>query len=238
MTIAEQIVQAKEDYDAVYDARKKAEYDAFWDMILNNGNRTDFEYAFAYWGAEYIRPPMKIVPSNSRSIGMFKDNNLLKKVEAEYFDLSNCNVNDTSTTQGNYMTFARCQYIEEIEDIGMKAGYYYQTYAWCYRLKTIAVVRSNENTLYTDAFRGCDDLENITVEGIIGKDIDFKHCKKLTLLSLANILNHLKDFTGTGEEYTRTLTLSQESVDILNEDTESWIASMLEAQKKWVLTIV
>jgi hypothetical protein len=238
MTIAEQIVQAKEDYDAVYDAGKKAEYDALWDMVLNKRGRTDFEYAFAYWGAEYIRPPMKIVPSNSRSIGMFKDNNSLKKVEAEYFDLSNCNVNDTSTTQGNYMTFARCQYIEEIEDIGMKAGYYYQTYAWCYRLKTIAVVRSNENTMYTDAFRGCNDLENITVEGIIGKDIDFKSCKKLTFASLVNILNHLKDFTGTGEEYTRTLTLSQASVDILNEDTPSWIGSMLGTQKKWNLTIV
>ena len=246
MTLAEKLQLIAENEQRVFDAGveqgKQAEYDAFWHMILNNGKRTDFEYAFAYWGAEYIRPPMKIVPSNSRSIGMFKDNNSLKKVEAEYFDLSNCNVNDTSTTQGNYMTFARCQYIEEIEDIGMKAGYYYQTYAWCYRLKTIAVVRSNENTLYTDAFRGCDDLENITFEGTIGNNISFASSSKLSLASVSNIVLHLADFSATDTgasqgSYSHTLTLSLKAWNNIDSTEADSLFSIVDS-KKWNLSTV
>ena len=33
--------------DDVYAAGKKAEYDAFWDVCQNNGERNDYQYAFA-----------------------------------------------------------------------------------------------------------------------------------------------------------------------------------------------
>jgi hypothetical protein len=48
MDIAERTLQIKEDFDKVYEAGKKAEYDDFWDAFQKYGNRTDYNAAFAY----------------------------------------------------------------------------------------------------------------------------------------------------------------------------------------------
>ena len=40
MDIAEKVLRAKTDLDDVYEAGKKAEYDAFWDEYQDYGNRT------------------------------------------------------------------------------------------------------------------------------------------------------------------------------------------------------
>jgi hypothetical protein len=65
MTITEQITRAKADYDEVYQAGKKAEYDAFWDSYQQNGERTDYRYAFCGigWTENNLRPkhPIKVV---------------------------------------------------------------------------------------------------------------------------------------------------------------------------------
>lgn len=236
MTIAEQIVQAKEDYDAVYDAGKQAEYDALWDAYQRNGNRTDYRYAFAGlgWNGDTLKPKYSISPIYTDDMFSRNSNDIdLKDV------LDKCGVVlDTSRATSMRNTFnitslLKIPTISVVSATNTDNLFYHSG-----RLVTVEKVIVTENTTYKGWFTSCGKLENITFEGIIGENIDFKSCKKLTLDSLINILNHLKDFTGTDEEYTRTLTLSQESVDILNEDSQSWIASMLEAQKKWALTIV
>ena len=47
MSIAEKLTTAAENVAKVYDAGKKAEYDAFWDSFQSNGNRTNYHTAFA-----------------------------------------------------------------------------------------------------------------------------------------------------------------------------------------------
>ena len=61
MSIADQIIRAKNDYDEVYASGKKAEYDRFWDAYQDYGNRVQYPYAFYNWGDEEFKPKYPII---------------------------------------------------------------------------------------------------------------------------------------------------------------------------------
>ena len=71
MTIAEKIARAKTDYDEVYEAGKKSEYDTLWDNLQKNGERTHYSGAFAYtgWNDKNYNPKYPISPNHQEGIG-------------------------------------------------------------------------------------------------------------------------------------------------------------------------
>ena len=80
--------------------------------------------------------------------------------------------------------------LEEIEDLGMQAGGYYETFSNCRSLHTIAVVRTQAETTWKSAFANCSALENLTIEGTIGQDgFSVRYSTKLSKASLLSILN-------------------------------------------------
>jgi hypothetical protein len=217
--------------DKVYEAgMSKAESD-FWDGILDNGNRVFFEYAFYSWGAEYIRPNRKIVPT-SRVLRMFQDCIHLKKVESQYFDLSiSASTDSTNSNNGNGYVFQGCSELEEIEDIGMRAGYYSSTFRNCGKLHTIAVIRSTAETMYNGAFTNCTSLENITISGVIGQNgLNVSTCTKLTHDSLMSIINALEDYSEDTSGTVWKVTLGTANIKKLT-DAEQEIAN----NKGWVI---
>ena len=48
MTIADKLVVVADNQQKVYDAGAKSENDRFWDVFQDNGNRANYQYAFAY----------------------------------------------------------------------------------------------------------------------------------------------------------------------------------------------
>lgn len=58
MSIADKLLQAKQDLDDVYEAGQKSEYDRFWDAFQQNGERTNYCYAFAgsAWTTDNLNP--------------------------------------------------------------------------------------------------------------------------------------------------------------------------------------
>jgi hypothetical protein len=58
MSIADKLLQTKQDIDDVYEAGKEAEYNRFWDAFQQNGERTNYCYAFAGsgWSTENLNP--------------------------------------------------------------------------------------------------------------------------------------------------------------------------------------
>ena len=54
-----QIAELEQDVTEAFEEGKKAQYDEFWDSITQNGERTDYIYAFNRWRKEYIRPNRK-----------------------------------------------------------------------------------------------------------------------------------------------------------------------------------
>lgn len=186
-----------EKVDDVYEAGQTQGERVMWDNLTNYNTKTDYEKFFSESGYEYITPPYKIYPKYTRSANQtFVEAKRLKKLEADYFDFSQ-KTKGTGTQTAYYYTFYNCSNLEEIEDIGMQADYgYTTTFANCTKLKKIACVRSDENTLYNgEVFNYCYELEDITFEGVIGQNgLDFKWSKKLTYDSCHSIFTHLKDF--------------------------------------------
>lgn len=197
--------------DAVYDKGRTDEWSDFWDIVQNNGTRTNYEYAFRYWNCEYIHPKYKVVPvEGTGRTRVFADNDKLKKVEKKFFDFSRATAVNQSTA--NYFTFYYCSELEEVEDIGLIGDYYTSTFFRCEKLHTIELLKSNENTTYNTAFNYCGSLQNIVFDGVIGQNIDFKWSPLLTAKSLNNITEHLKDFTGTGNSATITFNTKIEAI--------------------------
>ena len=219
MSIAEKLTTIAENLPKVYDSGVDKGEGNVWDIIQNFGTRPTYDYCFFNWrGVEYIRPKYKVVyPENTsgdtfRSV--FENCYKLKKIEAKYFDFSNRTPNTSASSTGcNYATFRNNGRLEEIEDIGLQAGGYYFTWGWCQKLHTIAVMRCVKDGTYYSPFTQCYELQNITIEGVIGNNISFADCSKLTIESLRSIISALYDFVENCETETRTLTLHQNAYD-------------------------
>lgn len=123
-------------------------------------------------------------------------------------DFSKAILDETVTGTGEipYQTFAYCRNQERIPDMNIPIQYYYTfTFRTCYA-KKIDIIRVAENTNYSNTFSGCVYLEEVTFEGIIGKNISFAN-SPLLVACTKHIIEHLKDYAGTDKEYTYTLTL-------------------------------
>jgi hypothetical protein len=169
----------------------------FWDIIQQNGNRTDYQSAFKNWSAEYIRPKYKVIPTVvNGATTTFEYCKQVKKIEAKHFDFSQKPTGNNNNA-GYYCTFNGCSKIEEIEDIGLIPQYvYYQTFGYNNKLHTIAKIGSDVNTKYQNTFKECGELQNLTIDGIIGQNgFDIHWSTKLSAESLASIINALSTTT-------------------------------------------
>ena len=199
--------------DEVY--AKGKEY--IWEVVQQGGARTDYAYAFTMWDIDYIRPKYKVIPTGVGTGNQTFAKSKIKKIEKEYFDFSQ-KPRGANQSQGWYYMFSACSNLEVIEDIGMQPDFgYVYTYPYSYKLHTIEVIRSDENTTWNNAFLDTIGLMNITIEGKIGqKGFNVKSCKKLTKASLLSILKALSlDITTT-----TTITFSTIHQSIIETDTD------------------
>lgn len=62
MSLADKLTTVAENVPKVFDAGKNAEYDRFWDDFQQNGNRTNYRYAFFNWSDANYNPkyPIKL----------------------------------------------------------------------------------------------------------------------------------------------------------------------------------
>lgn len=178
MSIADKILQAKADYDDVYEAGAKSEYDRFWDTLQANGDRVNYAYAFAYnrFSDENYNPKHPIVTKSGTT-------------PSRYIFAQNTVITDTKVP---------------IYANGNDVSYCFQG---CSGLISIPELRVLETQAFTSTFASCSALENITFSGTIGKDISLKDCSKLTPQSVESIVTHLKNYSGTSGEFTYTVTV-------------------------------
>lgn len=196
---------------------KQAEYDAFWDGFLENGERKVFTMAFANWGCEYIRPNRKIIFTYidvDRAYSVFQRCKKLKEIKKEYFDFSQYTPKPDLSTGGWYYTFNNCRALEYFEDLGCQAGGYYYTWAYGISLHTVEVMRCCEEGVYAQPFNNCSKLVNLTIEGVIGTSFPIQY-SPLSVASLKSIVKHLKNYLGTSSEYAYTLTVKASAWEAL-----------------------
>lgn len=216
--------------DEVYEKGK--EY--IWEVVQQGGARTDYREAFVMWDMDYIHPKYKVTPIADYSGYLTFSNSKIKKIEKEYFDFSQ-KISTSNIQSGWYYTFSGCNYLEEVEDIGMQAMINYSyTFAWCYNLHTIAIIRTDENTSWGSTFTACSNLQNITIEGVIGKSgFSVKDCKRLTKESLLSILRALsKDSTVASG---KSITFAAAHQEVIESDAECLEQLNLAVNAGWTI---
>ena len=220
-------------YDMGYAEGQRSEYDTFWDTFQQNGNRVYYTFAFGNgWTGEMFRPKYSMRPINARYL-FYKSPG--EKVNIPDFvercnelgiviDFSNCTDAEYAfytldTKHLGSLNFSKCT----------KLGYLFGTPDATSVLETIDEFVSSETTQYmATTFQGANALKNITFRGVIASNnVQFHKCP-LSHDSIMNIINVLKDYSGTTTK--RTLTLGSSNLAKLT-DAEKAIAT----QKGWTL---
>jgi hypothetical protein len=97
-----------------------------------------------------------------------------------------------------------------------------ETFSSCTKLKKIDKIILNPNgtdTWYNTVFSGCSALEELTIEGVIGKNgFDVQYCKLLTHASLMSILYALQDKTTDTSGTTWVVTLGAANIAKLTDE--------------------
>ncbi len=166
----------------VYEAGQQAEYDRFWNAFQNNGNRTIYSYAF--YGTQGWK------------YATFNPKYPIRIVNAEYM-LYNSQITQIPVD------------IVLAEDASLtpNARVFYN----CTQLKTIKKIVMVEHVNASSWFYNCKALENITFEGVIGKNIDFSY-SPLTSQSMLSVIEHLKDYSNDGGTFTVTFKADRETM--------------------------
>lgn len=179
--------------EEVYNKGVQDDYDTFWDIYQQYGNRTFYSQGFAGegWTKDNLKPKYPIVTNSApnRSNGMFMYAQKLTEIMIPLYFY------DTTSNS----TFNTCTSLIKIgDDTG---GGIWQTrnrtdsanFGSCSKLEEIRYIDYNEKGEY--------------VPSEIGKSHSFSSCKVLSMASCKNIISHLVDYSGTSEKGTYTLTL-------------------------------
>lgn len=241
MTIAEKIVKLDEEADKLIDLNNELEqtlygtdtggksfYDEFWDNYQQNGNRVDYNFAFAGkgWNDNNFKPKYNIVSNASQMLFQGSEiTDLTAILEKQGVTL------DLSQSSNFSSTFNQSQ-IERIPTVDMRKATTQTSYAFYNRvLKKVEKLIVAETTQYSNTFYLADKLEDITFDGVIGNDISFQWSTKLTQDSITSIITHLSDTTSG-----KILTLSKTAVNNAF-STEEW-NTLVSTKSNWTITLV
>ena len=223
-----QVLEPVADTAALFEAGKKAQYDAFWDAYQQNGERTDYQYAFFGENWESIfQPKYDLKPTDGYH--MFwqctvPDLEAALTDSGVVLDTSNC------VRAGRLFYFYSVKGGTVIPELDLRNA---TSVAEMFGYADVRIIRkiilNEEGTLDTSTMfhGGCSDLEEIRFEGVIGKNLRLQWSGKLSDDSLRSILDHLKDLTGAT---TQTLTFHKDVGARLTEAQKAIITA-----KNWTL---
>jgi hypothetical protein len=232
------------DYAQGFEEGKQAEHNAFWDAFQQNGTRSNYSNAFVHgWDDTNFKPKYDIRPTKACS-NMFTDSNIIDI--AAVFE--NCGVVlDTSQCTDLRYAFTNMRNTKRIPTISAETVISLEgTFGWS-KTETIdkLILRADGTNTFSDTFRDATQLINITIEGVIGQNIDLRWSTKLTEASIRGIITHLSD-TASG----KTLTLSKVAVDDAfvffwdggevpgtAEDNPFW-PQLRDSKPNWTITLV
>ena len=198
MSIAEKLTAIAANQQAVFDAGAKSEYDRFWDAYQNKGNNKFYVYAFA----------------------------------GERWNDNTYNPKYTIVPTGN----CQMMYIQSgVTDTKVTIDLDRATVTNCTsmfkdaaNLKTIQLLKVRDTIPMHDHFSGCSKLENITIEGTIGRIVNMSKCP-LSRVSIESVVSALSGTatvdTVNGKELTATFKASAVNAAFTAEEWAALTAS-------------
>ena len=223
-TVKEETVKLQKNIDRTFEAGKTAEWNAFWDIMQDNGNRVSNQnmYAGRGWTDITFKPKhdVRVVGSGERLFSTSGICDLKGILEREKKTL------DTSGATTLYFAFylASVAYCPTIDCSGIT-----NTNGMQYLLNNCSLLVEVEKIIlpdpakisggYSAMLQNCKALEKITFEGVINqKSFNMSGSPNLDLTSAKNILTCLADLTGTANEFVYSVKLAQEVWDRLAAD--------------------
>ena len=231
MNIAEKTLRLKTDLDDVYQAGKKAEYDAFWDEAFKNGESWIYRFAGYCWTDKTFKPTQDLIATgNSNSIF---NNSLITDLTAI---LNKCgvilDVSQAISVSGlfTYSRVTRVPFLDCRNCTTINNSFYSAT-----EVIEIEGIAINENCNVNSAFGNCKKLEKLIMSGTIGqKGFDVHWSTKLSADSLKSIINALST-TTTG--LTITLPTTAQSNYEAVYGSGSW-ATLVATRSNWTIAYV
>lgn len=211
-------------YTAGIEQGKQAEYDRFWDLYQQNGNRTDYQNGFCGegWTEETYKPKYDIFTTNAYM--------LFRRTGIKNLGAAIRNSGKRVVTSHSYLqfTFQQSPYLENVEGIEFITPLTYVSgaFSYCNKLKKIQTLPIAENATILD-FTNIPLLEDISFSGVIPVNISFAQSRNLTADSVQNIIDCLKDLTGEAQQ---TLTFHADVGARLTDAQRATITA-----KNWIL---
>lgn len=199
--------------------------EAFLEIYLENGNRQNVSYAFSgeCWTEEmlskikYVIKPIEKTISNRYAQGVFyrlnrRGSSQIDMTEiCKRFDFSECfdlsSLFNNAKVKNVTVNASKAQTLSQIF-AGNDSGV----------IENITLTVSEACTQYYQAFYYQSKLTKVrfTDGSVIAESIDFARSNLLTVESAKSILKALKDFTGTGNEYTKSVTFHADTWALLD----------------------
>lgn len=225
-----------ENVEKVFEAGKRSANQAarekFWDGFQNNGNRTDYNNScqYGYVPKDLLPPKYDIQPTSASN--MFRENTW----GGDLVELLGGKQLDFSKATAMYQCFSYSHFTR-IGVIDVRAYQALTPFTNARTLITIDKLIVDENTTM-GSLNNCNALENIIIEGVIANSANFQW-SPLSPESLKSIISCLKDFSGTGDEYTQTIKFSEKSWSDLESDSKAptgttW-AEYVDTVKCWLI---
>lgn len=221
----------------------KTQYDEFWDDYQDNGNRGNYEYAFAGlgWNDENFKPKYDIVPVEATHI--FTNTAITDIIgclnkAGVVFDFSKC-ISTAYIMQGS-------QYATNFPTVDLrKRTHCNYGFFNCPKLHTIekVILKDDGSQGFTDySFGQNPELVEIRFEGVIGKNgLNLQWSTKLSRQSIASIISCLSS-TKTGLSITLSLAAvnkAYERSEGANDGSSSAEWSLaLAAAPNWTINLV
>lgn len=237
MSIATDLQTIAENTPKVYEAGKKAQYDAFWDALQNYGNRRSYNFAFfsaeGLWSDENFRPKYDLVIKGGSDDTFYGLSNITK-FKKGYYGEEDLQIDTSEMTSANWFFFNMTNLVElptlDFTNVTASAG----AFSGCTNLAKLHLIVS-EKTVFSakssTTFNNCKSLIDLKITGIIASDLTLTACTKLSADTIYNqVIKNLKDFREDTSGTTHTLTLGATNLAKL---TEAQISAATE--KGWVV---
>lgn len=197
--------------------------DMFWDSYQQNGNRTNYDFAYSGegWNDVTFNPRYDITP-NSFYYG-FKNS---KITDLRGIFAKNNVVLDTSKVLDIRGLFdsSTITHIGVVSTAGTHRSWGYQLFANCRNLIDIEEIFCSEalnDTSYKTWFSNCNSLVSVKFSGVIKGDISFSASPLLNAGSAKSALMALANFSGTENEFAYSITFHSNVWDLLDAEGET-----------------
>ncbi len=193
-----------------YEDGIQEEYNGFWDNYQKNTSDGTCRFAGTGWRNETFKPKENIEFNNSYML--FR----MSRIQGDLVEILN-NLGVTLSTAMSttliyafsYTKFSRIGVIDCSNSSNLS-----EVFSHSEELETVDKLIVDEGNTFSGTFTNCTALKNITIEGTIGRNIDFKF-SPLTIESAKSVINALKDYSGTTSEYAYSVSFSSSTLALL-----------------------